>query len=169
LKHSSITLICVLIGILLTACSPSENAPTKPNSSTGPVSTGPLPDAAYKASITPANPPPTLRAGEKAAINVKVKNAGNGVWPAQGQGSKYKVDLANHWLDSKGVAEVVGDDGRAALPHDLKPGDEAELVLTVKAPKSSGDYVLELDMVHEDVTWFKNHGSQTTKVNIRVQ
>ena len=100
---------------------------------------------------------------------MKVKNAGNGVWPAQGQGSKYKVDLANHWLDSKGVAEVVGDDGRAALPHDLKPGDEAELVLTVKAPKSPGDYVLELDMVHEDVTWFKNHGSQTTKVNIKVQ
>jgi hypothetical protein len=169
LKHSSITLICVLIGILLTACSQIENAPTNTNSSTAPVSTGPLPDSAYKALITLVKSPTTLRAGEKAAINVKVKNVGNGAWPAQGQGAKYKVDLANHWLDSKGTAEVVGDDGRAGLPHDLKPGDEAELVLTVKAPKTPGDYLLELDMVHEDVTWFKNHGSQTTKVNVKVQ
>ena len=169
MKHSGIALTCVLFGILLAACSPSENAPTNPNSPAGPVSSSPLPDAAYKASLTPVNPPPTLHAGETAAINVKVKNVGNGTWPAQGQGPKYKVDLANHWLDSKGAAEVVGDDGRVALPHDLKAGEEVELVLPVKAPNTPGDYVLELDMVHEDVTWFKNKGSQTTKVNIKIQ
>ena len=155
----------MLIGIVLTACAPTENAPTTPTST---VNSGPLPDGAYKATITVLNPPTTLRAGEKAAINVKLKNVGSSVWPAQGQGPKYKVDLANHWLDSKGV-EVIKDDGRASLPHDLKPGDEAELVLTVTAPKTPGDYVLELDMVHEDVAWFKNKGSQTTKVNIKVQ
>lgn len=165
MKHSSFALICVLIGILLTACSPTEHAPTTPSS---PVNTGPLPDGAYRATITPVNPPTTLRTGEKAAIKVKVKNVGSGVWPAQGQGPKYKVDLANHWLDSKG-AEVLKDDGRASLPHDLKPGDEAELVLTVSAPKTPGDYILEFDMVHEDVIWFKDKGSQTTKLNIKVQ
>lgn len=168
MRHSSISLLCILVALLVTACSSGLNAPAGTGTATGAASSAPLPDGAYKAQITPVNPPQTLKAGEQASLTVKVKNIGNGTWPAQGQGPKYKVDLGNHWLDKKG-AEVVGDDGRAPLPHDLKAGEEVELILKVKVPKTPGDYDLELDMVHEDVTWFKNHKSPTTKVSIKVQ
>jgi hypothetical protein len=170
MKRLGASLVCALSSVVLTACGPEQkpSAPGNPSPAVATSSTSPLPAAAYKAEIAPVNPPKTLRVGEQASIKVKVKNIGNGTWPAQGQGPKYKVDLGNHWLDKQGV-EVVADDGRIGLPHDLKPGEEAELLLTVKAPKTPGDYVLELDMVHEDITWFKRHGSQTVKTSITVQ
>jgi len=166
MRHKRVFLFCILIGLLVTACSQGLNAPGP--GAAGTVNSGPLPDGAYMAQLTPVNPPKTLKAGESAAITVKVKNTGNGTWPALGQGPKYKVDLANHWLDKKG-AEVIGDDGRQALPRDLKPGEEVEMVLRVKAPKAPGEYDIELDMVHEDVTWFKNHKSPTTKVPVKIE
>lgn len=89
-------------------------------------------------------------------------------WPAQTPGGIYRVTLGNHWLDKNGKAVII-DDGRAALPHDLQPSEEAELSLKVTAPKSAGAYILELDMVHEGLTWFTAHGSQIVKTNITVQ
>jgi len=166
LKHSTIILLCILIGLLLTACAGGENPPPTANTN---IKVAPLSDTAYKAAITPVSPPATLHAGEQASLHVKVKNIGDGPWPAQGQGPKYKVDLGNHWFDKKGVTEVLGDDGRVGLPHDLKPGEEVELVLPVKAPKTPGDYTIVLDMVHEDLTWFALRGSQTAKINVTVQ
>src|SRR6266849_6184269 len=137
MKRIGIWTIFVLITIAFAACTPSKE-PTPGNA--GPAaSTTPLPDSVYKALITPVDPPKTLKAGEQASLKVKVKNIGNGTWPATGQGPKYKVDLGNHWLDKKGT-EVIGDDGRAPLPHDLKPGDEAALFLNIKAPKTPGEY-----------------------------
>jgi len=144
------------------------NSPTGPGGPASTASSTPLPEGSYKAEITPVNPPQTLKAGESASLAVKVKNTGSGPWPAQGVGPKYKVDLGNHWFDNKG-AEVAGDDGRIGLPRDLKPGEEAELTLRVKAPKTPGAYVLVLDMVHEDITWFALKGSTPVKLNVTVQ
>lgn len=166
MKRLAISLCCLAAAMTFAACTPVDD---RPAGNSGPAaSTTPLPDSVYKAQITIVNAPPTLKAGEQVSLKIKVKNLGNGNWPAQGQGSKYKVDLGNHWLDKKGT-EVTADDGRTGLPHDLKPGEEAELSLTVKAPKTSGEYILVLDMVHEDVTWFGPRGSQTVKTNITVQ
>jgi len=154
--------------LLLTACSSGLNTPSGPGGPASTASSTPLPEGSYKAEITPVSPPQTLKAGESALLTVKVKNIGSGPWPAQGVGPKYKVDLGNHWFDNKG-AEVAGDDGRIGLPRDIKPGEEAELTLKVKAPKSPGPYVLILDMVHEDITWFALKGSAPVKLNVTVQ
>ena len=168
MRPSTISLCIIVMAILLNACSSGLNAPTSSEGAKGSANSAPLPGSAYKASITPVNPPATLKAGEPASLTVKVKNVGNGTWPAQGLGPKYKVDLGNHWFDTKGT-EVAGDDGRSPLPHDLKAGEEAELLLRVKPPKTPGNYVLVLDMVHEDVTWFALRGSPTVKLNVTVQ
>lgn len=55
------------------------------------------------------------------------------------------------------------DDGRAGLPKDLHLG-EANLRLVVTTPAEPGDYLLELDMIQESVSWFKNRGSETAKL-----
>ena len=116
--------------------------------------------------VNPA--PPTLHTGETASLKVKVKNMGTAAWPALSPGAKGRVTLGNHWLDKNGKT-VIGDDGRAELPHDVKAGEEVELTLNIKAPKEAGEYILELDMVHETLSWFTAHGSQVVKVNIKVQ
>ncbi len=64
---------------------------------------------------------------------------------------------------------LQNDDGRVVLEKDLKPQEEVELILTVNAPKTEGSYLLELDLVQEGVTWFKNKGFPTAKVEVEVK
>lgn len=109
-----------------------------------------------------------MGAGKTASVKAKVKNMGTVAWPALVPGANYRVALGNHWLDRNGKT-VVLDDGRADLPHDIKAGEEVELTLPIKVPKAPGDYILELDMVHEGLSWFTAHGSQIAKINIKVQ
>src|SRR5205085_2746030 len=58
---------------------------------------------------------------------------------------------------------------RTALSADLPPGGEVALPLAVTAPGAPGDYVLEIDMVHEGVTFFNEKGSKSLRLPVRVE
>ena len=64
---------------------------------------------------------------------------------------------------------VSNDDGRAPLLRDLRPGEETELRLVVNAPRRPGDYLLEIDMLQEGVSWFGLKGSETLRLPVRVE
>lgn len=119
----------------------------------------PLPDSALRASITPIDPPARLAAGSKAAMRVRVKNVGGSTWPCIWDSKgRYNVTIGNRWLDEAGGI-AVPDDGRIGLPRDLKPGDEAEMPLTVTAPGAPGRYTLAIDAIQEAHIWFHQKGS----------
>jgi hypothetical protein len=126
-------------------------------------------DADYHAEISAAEQPGVMTAGEKRVIQITVRNAGNNVWLARvPQGWMNVVTAGDRWLTADGT-EVVNDlDGRSPIPHDLKRGDQAELTLTVTAPQTEGQYLLEIDMVHEGVTWFYQRGSPTLRWAVTV-
>jgi 4-amino-4-deoxy-L-arabinose transferase-like glycosyltransferase len=129
----------------------------------------PLPMAGFRAEIYLPSPPTKLPAGEKATIRVRVKNISGAVWLGQDRsGDEYQISLGNHWLDSQGRT-VANDDGRSALPADLRPGEETELPLTINTPRRAGQYVLEIDMLQEGVTWFGLTGSSTQRLRIEVE
>jgi len=111
-----------------------------------------------------------MRAGERRTLRVRVRNVGRAVWPAHGDTrGMYQVNAGDRWLDAAG-ARVVNDlDGRAAMPADLEPGGEVELPLDVTAPRAPGEYVLEIDMIHEGVTFFYEKGSRTLRMRVRVE
>src|SRR5262249_2726351 len=75
--------------------------------------------------------------------------------------------LGNHWLTAQGEMKQINDT-RAELTQDLEPGEEVMLSLTVTAPTEPGDYLLELDVVQEHVAWFKDKGSPTCRIPVRV-
>jgi hypothetical protein len=129
-----------------------------------------FPDYDYRAEIVAADPPGRMRAGARAVLRFGVRNRGGSTWPARGNaGGMYQVNAGDRWLDAAG-ARVVNDlDGRTALAADLPPGGYAELTLPVTAPKVPGDYVLEVDMIHEGVTFFHEKGSPTLRMNVRVE
>jgi hypothetical protein len=129
-----------------------------------------LPYSAYRATISATDQPRVLKAGAKQVLHLKVRNAGIGVWKAStAQDWIYSVTLADQWLTADESSVVNNMDSRAVLPRDLKPGEEAEIALTVTAPQTPGEYVLELDMVHEGVTWFYEQGSPTLRWRVKVE
>ena len=126
-------------------------------------------DQDYRALIEATDAPTRLRPGERVELKLRVRNLGPVTWPALGERGKYQVNAGDRWLDPS-TGRVVNDlDGRTALAADLPPGGEAKLVLPVTAPKEPGDYVLEIDMIHEAVTFFHEKGSKTLRMNVRVE
>jgi hypothetical protein len=129
-----------------------------------------LPESGFRAQITVADPPARLRAGQKETVNVKVKNVSDVTWPSpSGEGPKYVVAAGNSWIDKDGVVIVPGTDGRYGIQRELPPGEEEELPLVVTAPKEPGEYTLEIDLLQEQVSWFKDKGSETYKVKVKVE
>jgi hypothetical protein len=111
-----------------------------------------------------------LKAGEQATVRVSVTNASDFVWPARGQkDGKYFINVADAWLDGGDESLVNNLDGRTTLPRDLWPGETIELPLTVRAPTEPGDYLLEIDLVQEGVTFFKAKGSQYPRYRVKVE
>src|SRR5207244_4847828 len=104
----------------------------------------------YREQIVALDPPSAMHPGEKADIRFKVKNLGSATWPAVGtKDFRYQINMGNRWIRDGATAE----DNRAVMNADLPPGGEMEIKWTVNAPQTPADYTLEIDMVHEGVTW----------------
>jgi len=122
--------------------------------------------ADYREQIVAIDPPSVMHPGEKADIRFKVRNLGSATWPAVGtKDFRYQINMGNRWISAGGTAE----DNRAAMKADLPPGGEVEMTLTVNAPRTPGEYTLEIDMVHEGVTWFYERGAKTLRLRVRVE
>jgi hypothetical protein len=129
-----------------------------------------FPDADYRARVEWAAPPPaTLRAGERVSLSLRVRNEGKSVWPARGDTrGMFQVNAGDRWLDASAVRVVNDLDGRRALETDLAPGASVSLQLDVTAPREPGEYTLEVDMIHEGVTFFREKGSTPLRTRVRV-
>jgi hypothetical protein len=133
-------------------------------------SQGPLDDDAYEALLSVPDAPTKLRPGEQATVRVSVRNLSDFVWPARGQkDGKYFINVADSWLDGGDESLVNNLDGRSTLPRDLWPGESIELPLNIRAPDAPGDYLLEIDLVQEGVTFFKAKGSQYPRYRVKVE
>jgi hypothetical protein len=154
----------------------NPGATNSANGSTAPVlskTAGPLPDQAFKVQIACPDCPTRMRAGQVETIKIKVKNMSTVPWIQRGgeindrSDNKFYIAAGNHWLDKDGkpTSETEGHNG---IPKDIAPGEEIEMTLQITAPKTSGEWTLELDMVQEAVTWFGEKGSPTTKIKVTV-
>lgn len=172
--------LLLLAALTLAGCrgtSPDANSagdqnPTPPPP--GPKAAAALPDNGFKAQLAVADPPARLRAGQKQTVQVKVKNASDVQWYARGgevntnPDNRFYIAVGNRWLKAEGEEMVTNMDGRYGLPKDLAPGEEIEVPLQVTAPKTPGDYLLEFDLIQEQVGWFLDKGSPTAKVKVTV-
>ena len=122
--------------------------------------------ADYREQIVAENPPTTMHVGEKLDVALKVKNLGSATWTAVGtKDFRYQIDLGNHWIKDGNSSE----DNRAVMKTDLGPGAETDLKMVIMAPSNPGNYILEFDMVHEGVTWFKERGAKPLSIRVNVQ
>ena len=177
MKTKNFFLALVVISVIFAwGCKKTETGTSTPTPTAKPArpnEPAALPDNGFKAVIEIPNAPTKLRTGQKETIQVKVKNGSDVMWYARGAavntnpGNKFYLAAGNRWLTSS--EQLVTDmDGRYGLNKDLRPGEETEVPLLITAPKEPGDYVLEVDIVQEQVAWFHDKGSPTAKVKVTV-
>jgi hypothetical protein len=176
-----LSIIAACCALAAWGCGKSEPAATNnPSTASQPAAPGgdvpaALPDNAFKAVIAIAEPPAKLRSGQKQTIQVKVKNASDVLWYARGAvantapSNKFYLAVGNRWLAAADDKLVSDMDGRYGVDHDLKPGEETTVPLTITAPKTPGEYTLEVDLVQEQVAWFHDKGSASARVKIKVE
>jgi hypothetical protein len=120
------------------------------------------PDA-YRASIEPRDPTLSLAPSERLSVFFRVCNEGSERWPADLDESP-QIRLSYRWLHpDMSVHTEAGP--RSPFPRALAPGEGVLTPLQVDAPAVDGDYVLEVDVVHEHVRWF----DCACRVPVRVQ
>lgn len=126
-----------------------------------------LSGADRRALISPPGPL-LVKAGETFELEARVENAEEVTWPYHGDlDERYKITLGATWIDVRSGLRWV-DEARGGLPYDLGPGMSTDVDLLMHAPRQTGEYQIELDMVQESVCWFGERGSTRAHVSCRV-
>lgn len=126
------------------------------------VETPPL--SAFQANIVCENPPAALVSGQLIALRFLIKNISPVEWPAVGT---RVVTFRNRWRNNAG-AIAADHDAEQGIPYDVEPNDTVGLVLKATAPMEPGDYLLEADLVQQNVAWFSERGSTAWQGKINV-
>lgn len=89
-------------------------------------------------------------------FEIRVKNTGNLTWNMNGDNPVY---LGYHWIDFNSREVVVFDGERSIIRQDgVDVGEETVFDLNVISPSKPGEYILQIDLVHEGFTWFSFQG-----------
>jgi hypothetical protein len=120
-------------------------------------------EGAHRARIEPLQAKYTLTPGEQRWVFLLVSNDGTERWPAS-LDARPPIRAGYRWLDRDG-AVVTAEGPRSPFPRIVRPGEQVLMPLHVNAPATAGEYLLEVDVVHEDVRWF----GCPCRVPIRVQ
>jgi F5/8 type C domain len=118
----------------------------------------------YRAAWLSIDAPAAGMVGATVTFPVKLRNDGSQDWTPTGSNP---FNLTYKWLDAD--RKVVVEDGlRTPLPKVVAPGQEITLNAQVQMTAEPGLYTLQLDMVHEFVTWFQTRGSAPGEVQVEV-
>ncbi len=123
-----------------------------------PVPSGPLAPRWLAWSLEPQ------RAGATSVARVVVENAGTATWRSHGTDG---VQASFHWLDTLGNP-IVWDAERTPLPGAVAPGEQAEILLPVEAPRPPGAYRLAFDLLEEHRFWFEEVGCTPLTIDVDV-
>jgi hypothetical protein len=107
---------------------------------------------AYRARIEPFVSTSSLTPSERGRLFLHVTNEGAERWPGR-LDEDPPIRLSYRWLNPDGSVHTA-EGPRSAFSRAVDPGECVLTPLHVEAPPAAGDYVLEVDVVHEHVRWF---------------
>lgn len=118
------------------------------------------------------------RSGEALALRFRVEHAGHGpAWiPVAAADSPWgTVRLAARWFRAGAALPVEPGGVRGELPGVLRPGETAQVEITVPArgaggqPLEPGRYELEVGLVQEGVRWFADAGDRPLRLAVEIR
>lgn len=101
--------------------------------------------------------PAHMSANQVIEVPVTLRNAGSVTWRWQG-GNPFRIGY-RYFRGRRALESNPDRDIRTDLPDEVPPGGEITLQVRVALPEEPGNYTLEMDMVHEGVTWFRDQQS----------
>ena len=119
----------------------------------------------YDVRFEGADIPSSIATGVELVADVTIRNES---WRTlKSDGVARPIFLSYRWLDRQ-RRPIVKDGLRSPLPRPIEPGESCHVALRLKTPVTSGEYLLELDLVEEGVTWFSEVGVPPLRVDVRV-
>lgn len=101
--------------------------------------------------------PNRLTVGQVVSATITVRNAGALTWE---WGGERPFRFGYRYFRNRRLLALGPDkDIRTDVPSSVTPGAELTLDVRLALPDQPGNYTLELDLVHEGVSWFKEQGS----------
>lgn len=121
----------------------------------------------YHGGLSVIDAPTNVVAGSVFQVTIAVDNRGSGVWTSC---SQFPVHASYHLHRSTDAGDTAlsFDNVRTPFPVEVGPGERATLAVCVTAPNEPGDYVAEIDLVHESLSWFASKGMVSRRVEFRV-
>ena len=112
---------------------------------------------AYRVQWLQGQLPRPLSAGQTVTFPVTMRNTGLRAWAHSGS---HPVRLGYRFFQNRQELVLRPDQQiHSALPHTVEPGATITFDARVKLPDNPGNFTLQLDMVHEGVTWFADQQS----------
>src|SRR5580693_1311215 len=119
------------------------------------------PDA-YRATLQPYESEMSLAPSERRTVFFEVTNEGTERWPATLEQAP-QLRLGHRWLNADGT--LHSETGpRTPFPRPVSPGERVLSPIDAQAPAQPGEYLLEVDVVHEHVRWFDRAGRMPVHV-----
>jgi SAM-dependent methyltransferase len=125
-------------------------------------------DAVVGVSTTNASSPP----GGTVDMHVTARNSGAADWLVESVPSAGRVNLGALLYD-RDRKLMERDYARFSLPATstdgtVRPGEEIALDIELAAPLVPGEYIVEIDLVAEGVTWFSAMGCEPAEIRLTV-
>jgi len=102
--------------------------------------------------------------GETITLDILIKNTSKIPWTPK---NKHHIGLGFKWLNKRGRNILIMDPGNP-IKEALEAGQQQNEKLTVTIPNKSGKYIFEIDLTDNDTIWFKDKGSTSKKINVKV-
>lgn len=106
------------------------------------------------------------KVGEVVKIPVTIKNTGSAIWLHENFVDIGIVKIGTNLLDEDG-AIAINDFAREVIDREVKPGETLQQTISLTFDEP-GVYPVGIDLLSEQVNWFKIFGSLPAKVTIRV-
>lgn len=122
----------------------------------------------YDGRVSLAQPVSPVAPGERWTMPITIENASNAVWCST---SHFLIRASYHlYRRVDGREELVSfDNTRTHLPRPLAPGERMTLPLEIDPIAEPGDYLIEVDLLQEFVSWFAPHGFAGFRLPITVR
>src|SRR5439155_10169862 len=114
--------------------------------------------ARYVATADPVRP------SETASIPVTIRNLSDATWETNGA---HPVRLSYHLYDAAGSL-VSWDGPRSPLSEDVAPGGETTVLMSLVAPRYTGNFVVRPDLIRDGVAWFSHEEAPAGSFPLRV-